>query len=95
MPPETPRRYTFSSLCSLSKKVSSQKSGRKIRKATVFVAEGWKFKVYEKVIKNKHRPQNDVIKEIVAGASSKGYENVTASFIQQMYRKLKIGRAHV
>ncbi len=54
------------------------------KKLSIFVAEDWKFDVYDYVLKNKQRPINEITKEIMA---TKKYSDSTVAFIQSLYKK--------
>jgi leucyl-tRNA synthetase len=57
------------------------------KKVVIFVADSWKFDVYNMVLRNKGRPMNDITKEIISG-DLKRYGNATVSFIQSLYRRI-------
>lgn len=57
----------------------------KPKKAEIFVAENWKFRVYAHVLRNKGRPVNEITKEIMATGS---YGSATVAFIQSLYKKI-------
>ena len=54
------------------------------RGLTLFIAEDWKFEVYDHVLKNKEKPINEITKEIMA---TKRYSDSTVAFIQSLYKK--------
>ncbi len=56
----------------------------KPKKLVLFVAEEWKFEVYDYVLQNKQRAVNEITKEIM---SSKRYSDSTVAFIQTLYKK--------
>ncbi len=56
----------------------------KPKKITLFVAEDWKFDVYDYVMKNKGKPMNEITKDIM---STKRYSDSTVAFIQSLYKK--------
>jgi leucyl-tRNA synthetase len=53
--------------------------------AKIFVAENWKFRVYNQVLKNKDKSVNEITKEIM---SSGGYGQATVAYIQSLYKKI-------
>jgi leucyl-tRNA synthetase len=55
------------------------------KKITLFVAENWKFRVHNMVLKNKDRNMNDITKEIMATGA---YGKATVMFIQNLYKHL-------
>ncbi len=55
------------------------------QKITLFVAENWKFRVYNTVLKSKDKNVNDITKEIM---SSGGYGKATVGYIQSLYKKI-------
>ncbi len=55
------------------------------KKITLFVAEDWKFRVHQKVLRNKTGNVNDITKEIM---SSGTYGKATVMFIQSLYKKI-------
>ncbi len=55
------------------------------KKITLFVAEDWKFRVYQKVLRNKEKDINEITKEIM---SSGVYGKATVVFIQNLYKKI-------
>ncbi|MBS3053001.1 MAG: leucine--tRNA ligase [Candidatus Aenigmarchaeota archaeon] len=57
----------------------------RINKITLFVAEGWKFRVYNKVLRNKDKGMNEITKEIMQGEA---YGQATVNFIQNLYQRL-------
>ncbi len=57
----------------------------KPKKIILFIAEDWKFRVYQKVLRNKDQNMNTITKEIM---SSGAYGKATVSFIQSLYKKL-------
>ncbi len=57
----------------------------KINKITLFVAEDWKFRVYIKVLRDKHKGVNEITKEIMQGET---YGQATVNFIQNLYQRL-------
>ncbi len=57
----------------------------KPKRAKIFVAENWKFRVYQKVLRNKDKNINDITKEIM---SSDNYGKATVNFIQSLYKKI-------
>jgi leucyl-tRNA synthetase len=59
----------------------------KPKKVTLFVAENWKFRVYQAVLRNKDKGINEITKEIMTG-DTKLYGNATVLFIQSLYKKL-------
>ncbi len=56
----------------------------KPKKLSVFVAEDWKFDVYDYVLKNKNKQINEITKDIM---STKNYSDSTIIFIQALYKK--------
>jgi leucyl-tRNA synthetase len=57
------------------------------RKVTVFVAENWKFRVYQTVLRNKERSINDITNEIM-NSDMNIYGKATIMFIQNLYKKI-------
>ena len=57
----------------------------KPKKITLFVAEDWKFRVHQKILRNKTSNINDITKEIM---SSGTYGKATVMFIQSLYKKI-------
>ncbi|MBS3051547.1 MAG: leucine--tRNA ligase [Candidatus Aenigmarchaeota archaeon] len=55
------------------------------KKVTLFIAEDWKFRVYQKVLRNKEASINDITKEIM---SSGAYEKATVVYIQNLYKRI-------
>ena len=55
------------------------------KKARLFVAENWKFRVHNTVMKSKDKNVNDITKEIM---SSGTYGKATVMFIQSLYKKI-------
>ncbi|HIG96826.1 MAG TPA: leucine--tRNA ligase [Candidatus Aenigmarchaeota archaeon] len=55
------------------------------KKITLFVAEDWKFRVHQKVLRDKTCNVNDITKEIM---SSGTYGKATVMFIQSLYKKI-------
>ncbi len=55
------------------------------KKITLFVAEDWKFRVYQKVLRNKTGDVNAITKEIMSSGS---YGKATVAFIQGLYKRL-------
>jgi leucyl-tRNA synthetase len=55
------------------------------KKIRLFVAENWKFRVHNMVLKNKDKNVNDITKEIM---STGGYGKATVGFIQALYKKI-------
>jgi leucyl-tRNA synthetase len=55
------------------------------KKISLFVAEDWKFRVYQKVLRNKEMNVNDITKEIM---SSGGYGKATVIYIQNLYKRI-------
>ena len=55
------------------------------KKVTFFVAEPWKFEVYNFVLKNKKKEMGVVIGEIMKSGK---YGNATVGFIQSLYKKI-------
>lgn len=55
------------------------------KKITLFVAEDWKFRVYQKVLRNKTSSVNDITKEIMSSGS---YGKATVMFIQNLYKRI-------
>ena len=55
------------------------------KKITLFVAEDWKFRVYQKVLRNKDASINDITKEIMSSGS---YGKATVQFIQNLYKRI-------
>ncbi len=55
------------------------------KKITLFVAEDWKFRVYQKVLRNKEHDINEITKEIM---SSGAYSKATVAFIQSLYKRI-------
>ena len=53
----------------------------------IFVADDWKFYVYNVVLKNKSKQMNDITKDIMS-SDMKKYGNATVSFIQSLYKKI-------
>jgi len=62
-------------------------TGIKPKKIVLFVAENWKFRVYNTVLKGKDRGVNEITKDIMAG-DAKIYGNATVMFIQSLYKRL-------
>ncbi|MCX6815900.1 MAG: leucine--tRNA ligase, partial [Candidatus Aenigmarchaeota archaeon] len=62
---------------------------RKIKpgKVKIFVAEDWKFLVYNTILNNKGKTSTEVIRDIMA-TDLKKYGNATISFIQNLYKKI-------
>ena len=60
-------------------------AGIKPKKISVFVADKWKFEIYDKVLKNKEKGANEITKEIM---STGKYGKATVSFIQSLYKKI-------
>jgi len=54
------------------------------KELSIFVAEDWKFEVYNYVLNNKDKPINQLTSEIM---SKKKYEKSTVAFIQGLYKK--------
>jgi len=59
----------------------------KPKKIRLFVADDWKFSVYDTVMKNKSRSSTEVVKEIMA-TDMKKYGSATIGFIQGLYKKI-------
>ncbi len=55
------------------------------KKIKLFVAENWKFRVYNTVLKSKDRNVNDITKEIMGTG---GYGKATVMFIQNLYKRI-------
>ncbi|HLC67346.1 MAG TPA: leucine--tRNA ligase, partial [archaeon] len=55
------------------------------KRARLFVAENWKFRVHNTVMKSKDKNVNDITKEIM---STGGYGKATVAFIQSLYKKI-------
>ena len=55
------------------------------KKISLFVAEDWKFRVYQKVLRNKTANINDITKEIMSSGS---YGKATVMFIQNLYKRI-------
>ncbi len=55
------------------------------KKAKIFVAENWKFRVYSKVMRCKGKELNEITKEIM---SSGEFEQATIAYIQSLYKKI-------
>ncbi|MBI4174545.1 MAG: leucine--tRNA ligase [Candidatus Aenigmarchaeota archaeon] len=55
------------------------------KKISLFVAEDWKFRVYQKVLRNKDASINDITKEIMSSGS---YVKATVQFIQNLYKRI-------
>lgn len=53
----------------------------------IFVADGWKFYVYNFLLKNKKKSVNDITKEIMQ-TDMKKYGNATVGFIQNLYKRI-------
>lgn len=53
----------------------------------IFAAEDWKFKIYQKILKNKNKSLNEITKEIMEGDMKK-YGKATVFFIQSVYKNL-------
>lgn len=53
-------------------------------KVIIFVADKWKFEVYNKVMKSKDKSINDITKEIM---KTSRYGKATVNFIQSLYKK--------
>lgn len=51
----------------------------------IFVADDWKFRVYNKVMRNKDRGINEITKEIM---QSGAYGQATVNFIQGLYKRI-------
>lgn len=56
------------------------------RVISIFVANDWKFKIYEIVLKSKGKDINSITKEIMS-TDMKRYGNATVAFIQSLYKK--------
>ncbi|MBI2971202.1 MAG: leucine--tRNA ligase [Candidatus Aenigmarchaeota archaeon] len=54
---------------------------------SLFVAEDWKFDVYDFVLKNKGKPINEITKHIMQG-DMKRYGNTTVAFVQHLYKRI-------
>jgi len=54
----------------------------------IFVAENWKFRVYNKVLRGKDKDMNQITKEIMS-TDARTYGKATVSFIQSLYKNLK------
>ena len=57
----------------------------KPKKAMIFIADDWKFSVYDTVLKNKEKDVNEITKKIM---STGKYGKATIGFIQSLYKKL-------
>ena len=57
----------------------------KPKKAVIFIADDWKFSVYETVLKNKEKDVNEITKKIM---STGKYGKATIGFIQSLYKKI-------
>jgi leucyl-tRNA synthetase len=57
------------------------------QKIFVFVAEDWKFKLYQKILKSRDRDIKDVMNEIL-NSDMKVYGNATVLMIQGLYKNL-------
>ena len=53
--------------------------------AKIFVAENWKFRVYQNVLRNKNKNINEITKEIMSSGS---YGQATVAYIQSLYKKI-------
>ncbi len=53
--------------------------------AKIFVAENWKFRVYQNVLRNKSKKINEITKEIMSSGS---YGQATVAYIQSLYKKI-------
>ncbi len=58
---------------------------RQPKKVKIFVAEGWKFRVYQEVLKNKDKGINEITREIMSSGS---YGQATVAYIQSLYKRL-------
>ncbi|MFH0832120.1 MAG: leucine--tRNA ligase [Candidatus Aenigmatarchaeota archaeon] len=56
----------------------------KPKSVSIFVAEKWKFDVYNKILTNKDKPINEITKEIM----EEGNEKTTIAFVQSLYKKI-------
>lgn len=61
---------------------------KKPKGISIFVAENWKFRVYNKILRNKDRGMNEITKEIM-NTDARAYGKATVSFIQSLYKNLK------
>lgn len=57
------------------------------KKISIFVADNWKFRVYQTVLRNKDKSINDITKEIMS-SDMRSYGNATVMFIQNLYKKI-------
>lgn len=55
------------------------------KKMTLFVAEDWKFRIYQKVLRSRDQDVNTITKEIM---SSGAYSKATVVFIQNLYKRI-------
>lgn len=62
-------------------------SGMMPKRVKIFLAQPWKFKVYDIVLRNKTRSINEITKEIMQTDMRK-YGNATIGFIQGLYKKV-------
>ncbi|MBI2173202.1 MAG: leucine--tRNA ligase [Candidatus Aenigmarchaeota archaeon] len=60
--------------------------GKEAKKCTLFVAEDWKFKTLNKIIKNKDMPLDEITRGIMQ-SDARRYGKATLSFIQSAYSK--------
>ncbi|MBI4163175.1 MAG: leucine--tRNA ligase [Candidatus Aenigmarchaeota archaeon] len=66
-------------------KIKDLSKVQKPKKISIFLAEPWKFEVYEFVLKNKHKDMNYVIGQLMKTGK---YGNATVGFIQNLYKKI-------
>ncbi len=62
-------------------------AGIKPGKITLFVAEDWKFHVYDIILRNKNKSLNEITNGIMRGDARK-YGKATLNFIHSTYRKI-------
>jgi leucyl-tRNA synthetase len=74
-------RQTISDIEEIQKLAKIEKP----KKVKVFVAENWKFRVYQHVLRNKDKGINEITKDLM---SSGNYGNATVAFIQSLYKKI-------
>jgi leucyl-tRNA synthetase len=59
----------------------------KPKKASIFIADSWKFDVLDAVLKNKEKPPNEVISELMK-TDIKKYGSAVAIFVQSLYKRV-------